>query len=287
MVSFEDRKSCRLMSSNDGATMQYEGSGDLFKIMNSEAVERHQKDSTKLWKSNESISSCLTHVSEVEVQTEHATIVPSAETKTSNLIIFDYDDTILPTYSLTVMQRQKLGVKLSDEVLQELNKLSDAVLENLQTALNVGTIVIVTNASSEWLSQSCEKYLPRVGAFLIENKIRIISARDRFGNSLLAQKHWKYFIFIDLIEEQFIRQLKSGEPFSVISIGDGSEEREACMKLIGIFKNQAWTFKNLKFLNQPSYGCLTLQHVLLQKSFQNFLDMDSSADLCIQFDKVG
>ncbi|UKK01229.1 hypothetical protein MACK_002042 [Theileria orientalis] len=321
MTLFKDRKICKLLTSVDKNEKEgYMGDvleNRMFSPNNFGSVERFSADAekTKLG-SSDSISSCVTQVSikhrderapvendtnvdfEAESDKREESISEEVGAKLvsvddhgiktyrcSNLIIFDYDDTILPTYSLTLLQRPRFTTKLSEEVIQELGKLGDAVLENFMTALSYGTIVIVTNASSDWVSQSVERYLPKVGEFLIKYKIRIISARDRFGNSLLAQKHWKYFIFIDLIEEQFIRQLKSGEPFSVISIGDGSEEREACMKLVGIFKNQGWTFKNLKFLNQPSYNCLTLEHVLLQKSFKNFIEIDSSADLCIQFDK--
>lgn len=320
MTLFKDRKICNLLAAvekggQEGLKAEALEEG-LFGAAGSGSVERYSAEINKgKLGQNDSISSCITQVSikqrdEKEVQTdadaecepEPAKAEPAPESsearlvsadagavraaQSSNLIIFDYDDTILPTYSLTLLQKPRFTTKLSDEVVQELDKLSTAVLDNLRTALSVGTIVIVTNASSDWLSQSVEKYLPRVGEFLVHHRIRIISARDRFGNSLLAQRHWKYFIFIDLIEEQFVRQLKSGEPFSVISIGDGSEEREACMKLVGVFKNQGWTFKNLKFLTQPSYNCLTLEHLLLQKSFKNFIEIDTSADLCIQFDKV-
>ncbi|EAN31196.1 hypothetical protein TpMuguga_03g00459 [Theileria parva strain Muguga] len=321
MSLFKDRKICKLLANADKINQEgYKTNlleNNIYSGSNSGSVERYSaEDEKNKLGSNDSISSCMTQVSikhrNDEVQTDPDSSGnnsegykrtnksdDSTETKllkkdedelkserSSKLIIFDYDDTILPTYSLTLLQKPRFTTRLTEEALQGLEKLSDAVLDNLNTALNIGTIVIVTNASSEWVSQSVDRYLPRVGEFLIKHKIRIISARDRFGNSMLAQKHWKYFIFIDLIEEQFIRQLKTGDSFSLISIGDGSEEREACMKLVGIFKNQGWTFKNLKFLNQPSYNCLTLEHILLQKSFKNFIDIQSSADLCIQFDKV-
>lgn len=205
----------------------------------------------------------------------------------SNLVIFDYDDTILPTFSLACSQRHVLGNQLIDPemIRDELDQLNQVVLFNLNNVIKVATLVIVTNASSEWLTQSCERYLPNVAAFFAEHNIRIISARDRFENSLLAQMHWKYFIFIDLIEELFIEHLKHGEAFTVCSIGDGAEEREACLKLASIFKDQKWVFKNLKLLTQPTISYLIQQHVLLSKSFEGFFDLKTSADLCILFDK--
>ncbi|GIX64728.1 HAD domain ookinete protein, putative [Babesia caballi] len=205
----------------------------------------------------------------------------------SHLVIFDYDDTLLPTYALACAQRSNPGHQLVDPELmgEDLDRLTEAILVNFNNVIRVATLVIVTSASSQWLMQSCERYLPRIGEFFSEHEIRIISARDRLDNSLLAQKHWKYFIFIDLVEEHFIEQLKSGEPFTVTSIGDGSEEREACMKLASIFKNQNWIFKNLKLLSQPSVACLLEQHSLLAKSFDSFFKMRTSADLCILFDK--
>ncbi|CDR98005.1 hypothetical protein, conserved [Babesia bigemina] len=207
--------------------------------------------------------------------------------QSSDLVIFDYDDTILPTYALACAQKHSVGQQLVDPntIRDELDRLTDAVLVNLNNVVRVATLVVVTNASSDWVMQSCERYLPRIGEFFAEHNIRIISARDRLDNSLLAQKHWKYFVFIDLIEEQFIDKLKSGEPFTVTSIGDGAEERQACMKLASIFKNQKWVFKNLKLLTQPTLGCLIQQHLLLAKSFDNFFEMKTSADLCILFDK--
>ncbi|KAK1442368.1 ookinete-related protein [Babesia gibsoni] len=205
----------------------------------------------------------------------------------SNLVIFDYDDTICPTFALACSHRYSACPQLVDPetIRDELQQLTQAVLFNLRKVVRVATLVIVTNASSEWLAQSCERYLPQIAAFFREHNVRIISARDRFENSLLAQRHWKYFIFIDLIEEMFITQLKTGEPLSVCSIGDGNEEREACMKLASIFKNDNWAFKNLKLLSQPTISYLIQQHVLLSKSFDNFFDMKTSADLCILFDR--
>ncbi|GFE55471.1 hypothetical protein BaOVIS_028750 [Babesia ovis] len=213
-------------------------------------------------------------------------LVSSVHPSSSDLVIFDYDDTILPTYSLACSQRSSVGHLLDPATIaEELERLTESVLANLTRVLRVSRLVVVTNASYEWLMQSCERYLPRVSAFFAENNIRIISARDRLENSLLSQRHWKYFIFIDLIEEYFMDQLKNGAPFTVTSIGDGAEEREACVKLAAIFKNQCWVFKNLKFLTQPTLGCLIQQHVLLGKSFDNFFAMKTSADLCILFDK--
>lgn len=205
----------------------------------------------------------------------------------SHLVIFDYDDTILPTFSLACSQRYGGIPQLvdPDSIRNELNQLTQAVLANLTKVIKVATLVIVTNASSEWFAQSCERYLPRVADFFTQHGIRVISARDRFENSSLLQKHWKYFIFIDLLEELFINQLKNGEPFSLSSIGDGSEERDACMKLASMFKNDKWIFKSLKLLTQPTVSYLIQQHHLLGKSLDNFLEMKTSADLCILFDK--
>ncbi|EDO05794.1 uncharacterized protein BBOV_IV001970 [Babesia bovis T2Bo] len=212
--------------------------------------------------------------------------VPAQSQSTSDLVIFDYDDTILPTFALACSQRSGLGHLLDPEMIsKELDRLTESVLANLNKVLSISRLVIVTNASYEWLMQSCERYIPRVAEFFAVNNIRIISARDRLENSLLSQRHWKYFIFIDLIEEYFNDELKNGLPFTVTSIGDGSEEREACMKLAAIFKNQSWIFKNLKFLSQPTVGCLIQQHILLAKSFDSFFSLKTSADLCILFDK--
>ncbi|ORM41280.1 uncharacterized protein BXIN_0827 [Babesia sp. Xinjiang] len=227
-----------------------------------------------------------TEYSEPVVADQDDSVNAFQQDTSSDLVIFDYDDTILPTYVLACSQKNSSGQLLDPEKISDgLERLTEAVLANLNKVIRMARLVVVTNASYDWLTQSCERYLPRIAEFFAEHSIRIISARDRLENSLLAQRHWKYFIFIDLIEEYFMDQLKGAMPFTVTSIGDGAEEREACMKLAAIFKNQKWAFKNLKFLTQPTLGCLVQQHVLLAKSFDNFFNMKSSADLCILFDK--
>jgi hypothetical protein len=208
---------------------------------------------------------------------------------TKPLIIFDYDDTILPTSFLN-----RRGLKLSstdDEVTAEqdvksaLDEYSLVVNKTLNMARRIGHVLIVTNAEDRWISLTVKKFMP-LSADLIE-QFQHISARSMFEpTGLFTPISWKQSAFRMVVEEYLAAVVggkagSGGEGPQVISLGDSAHEREAVLKVAKDFVNQI-TVKSLKFMEKPDMESLKKEHILIQECLRDIVKHVGNLDLCIQ-----
>ncbi|SCP05979.1 HAD domain ookinete protein, putative [Plasmodium ovale] len=195
------------------------------------------------------------------------------------LIVFDYDDTILPTSWITVKMKLSLYDVIPENIKQLFTKLSDVVINTLSLCLTQGKLVIVTNASLEWLINSAKKFLPLVWSFIMYNNIRIISARDRLINSLIDPKDWKKVIFYQIINEILSPYLYNTSFICFIySVGDGNDERNACFFISQLNQYSSCIFKSLKFLAEPTCQKLIAEHELFYYFFNSTNNISSPDD---------
>ena len=98
-------------------------------------------------------------------------------------IIFDWDDTILPTSILTPYEYLLVDTELEfpPALKKRLDKLDRIGSELLNKTKIFGRVYIVTNAAEGWCELSAARFLPRVYETL-ESDITIISARTRYEN---------------------------------------------------------------------------------------------------------
>ncbi|CAD2087754.1 HAD domain ookinete protein, putative [Plasmodium vinckei brucechwatti] len=179
------------------------------------------------------------------------------------LIVFDYDDTILPTSWITVKMRLSLYDMIPKAIRQLFNKLSIVVINTLRLCLTQGKLVIVTNASLEWLINSAKHYIPLVWSFIVHNNIRIVSARDTLFNTFVDPKDWKKVIFHQIINELLSPYLYNTSFICFIySVGDGNDERNACFFISQLNQYSSCVFKSLKFLPEPTCQKLIAEHEL-------------------------
>lgn len=205
--------------------------------------------------------------------------VPTAPENT--LVILDYDDTLLPTNWAAVQNRVALTDPVPAELLPPLAELSDTAIQTIDVCLNTAMVVIVTNASMEWVNRSGEKFIPTVLGHIEKQGIQVISARDRLQNTGLPQKQWKIKVFEELINDVFGERMRDGSECSIVSIGDGEGEREACLEMCRNLGINEWLFKSLKLLSQPTCQQLSSQHVLIQQAFLDILKVRQSLDMAI------
>ncbi|CXI15894.1 HAD domain ookinete protein [Plasmodium berghei] len=179
------------------------------------------------------------------------------------LIVFDYDDTILPTSWITVKMKLGLFDVIPKHIRQLFNKLSNVVINTLRLCLTQGKLVIVTNASLEWLINSAKNYIPLVWSFIVHNNIRIVSARDTLVNTFVDSKDWKKVIFHQIINELLSPYLYNTSFICFIySVGDGNDERNACFFISQLNQYSSCIFKSLKFLPEPTCQKLIAEHEL-------------------------
>ncbi|EER18395.1 apicomplexan-conserved protein, putative [Perkinsus marinus ATCC 50983] len=212
--------------------------------------------------------------------------------KEDTLIIFDWDDTILPTRFLTV----ECGLRVDGpDPDNELRKILDAYAQlanaTLLAAMELGTVMIVTNAETGWLPLTCAKFLPSMLPTV--NMIYHTSARSTFEPRGFASAfEWKEQAFRHAIASHFadVPSLP-GRRRCVISLGDSAHERMAAIYACREFNEQSMIdssspagllCKSLKFMERPDLEHLRKEQYLIQDCLTQVVRYDQDLDLCIQ-----
>lgn len=201
-----------------------------------------------------------------------------------SLMIFDWDDTILPTSYLA-----KLGYKLDSPdptpaIQLVLDEYSLLVNQTLTEAARRGHVMIVTNAETGWIQLTVEKFLPKSVATV--GRFEHISARSMFEpTGVLTPIGWKENAF-KMVVQEYLRATgrtasSSSGKCQVISLGDSGHEREAILKVCDEFRDEV-ICKSLKFMERPDIDSLKKEHLLIQECLADILTHKDHLDLCIQ-----
>mmetsp|Transcript_58644 Transcript_58644/g.170168 ORF Transcript_58644/g.170168 Transcript_58644/m.170168 type:complete len:325 (+) Transcript_58644:58-1032(+) len=202
-------------------------------------------------------------------------------TSHETLLVFDWDDTILPS---TWLQRQglRLDSRSSVSVLQRehLGQVAATAAKMLRLAKQSGTVVLLTNAERGWIELSCTKFLPALLP-TIEN-VKIVSARTTYETAYCtAPLDWKVLAF----EAEIARACgpetlaDPSKRKNIHSFGDSAHEREALMRATANLPN---CFpKSLKFVERPDISQILKQHTLVTASMTSIVQHDGHLDLNI------
>lgn len=205
------------------------------------------------------------------------------------LIIFDYDDTILPTSFLS-----KNGLRIDSpppvgDLMRALEDYSRFVNKTLNEASKYGHVIIITNAETGWIQLTVEKFLPQSASTV--HRFQHLSARSIFEpTGIISPIAWKENAFRLVVEEYLVAKnaqrsnhpggrRKSVPHCQVISLGDSAHEREAVLKVCGEFKIVS---KSLKFMERPDLDALRKQHELIHECLRDIVRTKDNLDLCIQ-----
>ena len=171
-------------------------------------------------------------------------LTPNIKPKQHNsIIIFDWDDTLLPTSFLTPGGVFDENIILPQNEIEKLSKLEHAVLQLLTEAVEKGNVYIITNAGNGWVEYSAKRFYPSLNPIL--EKIKIISARGKYekffpGNS----RQWKIEAFLNLQKTLNMKLVTN-----IICIGDSLFEMEAGRILASKFTKAF--IKTIKFREAP------------------------------------
>jgi hypothetical protein len=131
----------------------------------------------------------------------------------NNLFIFDWDNTLLPTYYLAqenILNERELPL----EYLSIFSLLEDCIYKLLKISIDKGEVYIITNSSIGWVEYSANKYFPSLVKLL--KYINIISAKDEFQNIFPDNKKiWKQQAFLSLKEKIILNRINN-----IICFGD-------------------------------------------------------------------
>lgn len=185
---------------------------------------------------------------------------PNMKPKQHNsLIIFDWDDTLLPTSFLTPGGVFNEDITLSESEQDKMLKLEQSVLTLLNETVEKGNVYIITNAGKGWVEYSAKRFYPSIVDVL--SKIKIISARGEYekiypGNS----RQWKIQAFLNLLNYVDVKLVTN-----IICIGDSLFEMEAGRILASKF-TEAF-IKTIKFREAPKLDELIKQLKLVCVQF--------------------
>lgn len=208
------------------------------------------------------------------------------------LLIFDWDDTLLPTSWLNSLGHKLDGPSPVGEVKAALDQLSVVINDTLRAASRKGHVMIITNAEDRWISLTVEKFMPLSAK--IVSKFQHISARSMFEPAGITHPiEWKENAF-RLVVDEYVSSGRSNSVFQksvisssqVVSIGDSAHEREAVLKVCSEMRKRypaiSVRCKSLKFMERPDIDSVLKQHQLIQECFSDILDHKDDLDLCIQ-----
>jgi len=113
---------------------------------------------------------------------------------------------------------------------------------------------------------------------LIQKKIKIISARDKFKKMYPDNTFWKKLVFKELMSE-YSKTESTNEIKNIISIGDADYELHALINLYDEFGENKKYYKSVKLINDPSYDTIIDQLEVLNKTAIKMINLRKHLDL--------
>ena len=209
-----------------------------------------------------------------------ALYLPKNKPKTHNsLIIFDWDDTLLPTSFLTQDGIFNENLILSESEQKKIEKLEIAAFKLLNMAITQGDVYIITNAGLGWVEYSAQKFYPKVCEIL--PKIQIISARGEWEKDYPGDsRKWKIQTFLSLQ-----KRLNTKLVTNIICLGDSLFEIEAGRVLATCF-SEAFV-KTIKFKEGPKPEELNKQLMLVTNQFNSICSAVKNLTIRVEKKKKG
>lgn len=216
-------------------------------------------------------------------------------------IIFDWDDTLFPTWYVTEVVNPCLEDVHCDQLpadspfAQCLSSQAQAVSDILRCACVCGRVAIVTLAQHPWALNSAAKYLPGLDlpGLLEELDIPVIYARQYLKRYVIQEGTQEGECLWTLAKQaamtKVLRKLYGREApwMNVLSIGDSTVERAAIMELMWRSAHEDGSgrlpcCKTIKLVDDPSVEQLHTQLVILttwmKQLVQHGHDFDFSLD---------
>jgi hypothetical protein len=191
--------------------------------------------------------------------------------KHKTLFILDWDDTLFPTNWV-----MKNGINLltssRDQYVIYFQELDRVLSKFLKNVINMGKVIIVTNALPDWINIS-SVVLPHTYNLL--RKVKIISARGIYRNVSSKMMDWKMMAFRDIIDKEF----NNASLMNVISVGDAEYEYQALISISKQKVNTTKYLKSIRFMKDPSHDILIDQLEVLNEAIPKIWTQDKHLDL--------
>jgi len=207
----------------------------------------------------------------------HSTLEDGFNTD-DTLIIFDWDDTLLPTS--WIASQRLLDVRAIEEIKLQpwhrtlLEESAKHAVSTLCAAQQFGTVAIITNSSEGWIQQSCAIFMPALLPHI--SSLRLVSARTAGGVDPL---YWKDVTFNKVIRNVFGARETSSAKINVISIGDGDAEHHALTKAVE--RDPLCCGKSVRFVDHPNLQVLATQQAVLRHEIHTIAWKQAKLTICL------
>lgn len=201
------------------------------------------------------------------------------------IIYLDADDTFFPT---SWCNKNMINLNSQESINEyklyfiELDKTISDFLINFN---KYAQIYIVTNANIKWI-KSCLNVLTTTRKVIMENNIRIVSARDIYSKTLSSPTEWKINTFRDIlsnITNTLPTDSDCNTILNIISIGDAQYEYIALLNLDNYFKSNNnkinYLLKSIKFVEKPNFDLIIDQMQIVQKNMDYIVNKIGYLDL--------
>ena len=195
-----------------------------------------------------------------------------------NLILLDWDDTILPT-SWLAKNKITIDAVIHSDFMEDLSIHQNCCYEFFTEVIKHAKIIIISNAEQGWVELSCQKFLPRIWPLI--SKIKIVSARTSYITIANCPFTWKELAFRVQIEVYVKNNLNIVK--NIISIGDAVYERNALILVSKDLKDMASNYyiKSIKFAETPNIFLLIQQLDTVSSNITQIIEKDSDLDLML------
>ena len=194
-----------------------------------------------------------------------------------NIIIFDWDDTIMcttyisPSGEIDEQLYKEFQEKSKEPVFEILQNL---IIDILNMSVERGHTYIVTNAASGWVEFSASIFFPKIIDIL--DKVIIISARSWFDKEFPSNsKMWKKSCF-----EEISKIYDPSKLTNLITIGDSLIEMEASYTFSKRFTK--CYKKTIKLKNSPTPSLIVKQLNLIINDFPSIFQKNSNIIISIK-----
>jgi len=228
--------------------------------------------------SDDTASDCSTVSGSPDISTPHEDCISDCSSDSSSdvetLVIFDWDDTLFPTSWLQNQGLLAEGATISAEQLAQLEELAERARLTLQMALEIGKVVIVTNAAHGWIEMCSTMFFPSLVSML--KTLDMVSARSDFEKYSQDPTEWKRMAFEREVDF-FYGSGHAGQQRNIVSVGDSLHEQIALFAVTKTISNCCG--KSIKLMEGPSIVQLLEQHELLASSFMEVVEHNGDLDV--------
>ncbi|CAE7210085.1 EMB2076 [Symbiodinium sp. CCMP2592] len=200
-------------------------------------------------------------------------------TPSETAIIFDWDDTLFPTWHALEVKEHRLP---GDKAFRDsLDQLTNTVRDLLTQARACGRVAIVTLSRRPWVAESAAEFMPslKIEALLDELQIPLIYSRECVKKHHMRSPDGEFeegVCPLTMAKEQamkkVLKRLYGKNPWkNVLSIGDSVTEKDAITELHWAImgEDSKSCCKTLKMLHNPTLAQLQMELTVIKDALPN------------------